>query len=128
MKTKLLLCSALAAGLLAGGFAAHASAADKAQQAKLERKAKISRADAGKIALAKVPNGTIKEAELEKEHGKLIWSFDIATPGSKDISEVQVNAKTGEVVSVEKESPAAQEKEKKPQTKEKKHQLGGNSK
>ena len=82
-------------------------------KARLESQAKISRPEAEKIALAKVPSGTIKEGELEKEKGKLIWSFDIATPGSKDITEVQVNAVTGEIVSVEKESPAAQEKEKK---------------
>ena len=43
--------------------------------------AKVSKDDAEKTALAKVPNGTIKEAEIEKEHGKLIWSFDIDHAG-----------------------------------------------
>jgi len=38
----------------------------------------------------KVPNGTVKESELEKEHGKLQWSLDVATPDSKDITEVNV--------------------------------------
>lgn len=112
MKTKTLLCSALAAGLLAGALAIPVHAGGKDKQAKLEAKAKISKADAEKTALAQVPNGTVKEAELEKEHGKLIWSFDIATPGSPDITEVQVNAKTGKLVSVEKETPADQAKEK----------------
>ncbi|HEY5163387.1 MAG TPA: PepSY domain-containing protein [Terriglobales bacterium] len=79
---------------------------------------KISKEEATKTALAKVPNGTVKEAELENEKGKLVWSFDIATPGSKDISEVQVDANTGEVVSVTKESPKAEAAEKK---KEQKH-------
>ena len=41
---------------------------------------------------------------MEKEHGKLIWSFDIATPDTKDITEVNVDAITGDVVSVEKEA------------------------
>ena len=70
-----------------------------------------------KIALAKVPQGKIKEAELEEENGKLVWSFDIATPHSKDITEVQVNAVTGEIVSVEKETPTDQKKEKKKEAK-----------
>ena len=39
-------------------------------------------------------------------------------PGSKNITEVQVSALTGEVVSVEIETPAQQEKEKKDKEKE----------
>ena len=85
---------------------------EKEEQAKLEAQAKVSRADAEKTALAKVPNGTIKEGEIEKEKGILIWSFDIATPGTKDITEVGVNAVTGEVVSVEKETAEQEAKEK----------------
>ena len=84
----------------------------KEKEAKLESQAKISKADAEKIALGKVPGGTIKEGELEKEKGKLIWSFDIATPGTKDITEVHVDAISGEVVAVEKESAGAEKKEK----------------
>lgn len=60
--------------------------------------AKITKKEASKIALAKVPGGKIKEAELEKENGKLIWSFDIKIKGAKDITEVQVDAITGNVV------------------------------
>ena len=82
-------------------------------QAKLQAQAKVTRADAEKTALGRVPDGTVKEAELEREHGKLVWSFDIATPGTKDITEVHVDAITGEVVDVEKESPDREEKEKK---------------
>jgi len=41
----------------------------------------------------------------------LIWSFDVATPNSKDITEVNVDAVTGEVVSVEKESAESEAKE-----------------
>lgn len=86
-------------------------ASEQEHQAKLAAQAKISRADAEKTALQKVPNGTIKEAELEKEKGKLIWSFDIGTPDSKDIKEVNVDAITGDVVSVETETPEQQAKE-----------------
>ena len=75
--------------------------------------AKISRTDAERAALAKVPNGVIKEGELEKEHGRLIWSFDISSAGSKDITEVHVDATTGEVIATEKESEAHEAAEKK---------------
>lgn len=95
------------AAILLGGCAS-----EHEQQARLQAEAKVSRADAEKAALTKAPNGTIKEGELEKEHGKLIWSFDIATPASKDITEVAVDAITGEVVSVETETPKHDGKEK----------------
>ena len=83
----------------------------EAKQAKLMAQAKVSRADAEKTALAQAPNGTIKEGELEKEKGKLIWSFDITTPDTKDITEVNVDAITGDVVSVEKEAAESETKE-----------------
>ena len=97
MNLKSLICSVVAGCVLVGCVSTSSS---------LQAQAKVSRADAEKIALAKVPGGSIKEGELEKEKGKLIWSFDIATPGTKDITEVQVDAVTGEVVSVAKEAPA----------------------
>ncbi len=107
MKIKMIIYSAVAAALLAGcctekNEAKHHNKA--AWQAKLAAKAKISKEVAEQTALAKVPNGTIKEAEIEKEHGKLIWSFDVTTPDTKNITEVNVDAITGDVVSVEKES------------------------
>jgi hypothetical protein len=74
-------------------------------------KAKIERAAAEKIALTRVPGGMIKEGELETEHGKLVWSFDIAQKASPDIIEVQVDAMTGEVVAMEIETPDDQAKE-----------------
>jgi Peptidase propeptide and YPEB domain len=98
---------------------------DKDSQAKLLAEAKVSKDDAAKTALAQVPGGTIKEGELEKEKGKLIWSFDITTEGSKDITEVNVCALSGKVVDVQKESPEDQAKEKDEDVKESKHQHGG---
>ena len=118
MKIRNILCSVIAIVLIAGGLAACVSAKEK--QAKLEAQAKVTKADAEKIALAKVPGGKVTESGIEKEKGKLIWSFDIATEGSKDITEVQVDAVSGEVVSVEKETPAEQAKEKEADAKEKK--------
>jgi hypothetical protein len=74
--------------------------------------ANVSKSDAERIALTRAPGGTVKEAELEKEHGKLVWSFDIATPGTVDVTEVQVDAVTGQVVSVERETLDQQRAEK----------------
>src|SRR4051812_10467295 len=75
--------------------------------------AKVTRAEAERIALSKVQNGVVKEAELEKEHGRLIWSFDISTPGSSEITEIHVDANTSEVIAVEKEDEAHEKAEKK---------------
>ncbi|HEY5232124.1 MAG TPA: PepSY domain-containing protein [Verrucomicrobiae bacterium] len=113
MKIKMIVCSVVAASLMVGCVSEKENHHDKqAKQAKLLADAKISKDDAQKTALAKVRNGTIKEGELEKEDGKLIWSFDIKTPDSKDIKEVNVNAVTGDVVGdVETETPSAQSKE-----------------
>jgi hypothetical protein len=110
MKSKYLFAATLTLALLAAGLVGCATAAQ--EQAQLAAQAKVSRATAEQTALGKVPGGTIKEGELEKEKGKLIWSFDIATPGSKDISEVAVDAISGAVLSVAKETPEDQAKEK----------------
>jgi len=72
---------------------------------------KVSKETAMATALAKVPGGTIKDGELEKEKGKWIWSFDISIPGSADIKEVAVDAMTGAVLDVATETPADQAKE-----------------
>ena len=83
------------------------TAAQKAQ-------AKVTEAEAKATALAKIPNGVVKSSNLEMEKGRLVWSFDIARPDSKDITEIQIDAKTGKIVSVEKETPAQEAKEAKP--------------
>ncbi|MGH7951133.1 MAG: PepSY domain-containing protein [Limisphaerales bacterium] len=112
MKTKMIVCSALAISLLAGCMSEKSEHHDKqARQSKLMAEAKVSQNAARQTALAKVPGGIVKEGELEKEHGKLIWSFDVATPDSKDITEVHVDAVTGDVVSVGKESAESEAKE-----------------
>ena len=105
MNYKAIFGIALAAGLLAG------CASEESEQAALQAQAKISKDQAQQTALAKVPNGTVKEGELEKEKGKVVWSFDVTTPASKDITEVNVDAITGDVVSVEKETAENEAKE-----------------
>src|SRR5436853_6755459 len=93
MKNKNIICSIVSLGLLAAGLMGCET--EKHSKANLEAEAKVSKADAQKTALAAVPGGMIKEGELEKEKGKLIWSFDTATPGTKDITEVQEDAISG---------------------------------
>ncbi len=107
MKTKIIFGGLLAAALIAAGCAT-----EKQEQAELRAQAKISKEQAAQTALARAPGGTVKEAELEKEKGHVIWSFDIATPGSKDITEVGVDAITGQMLSVETETPEQQKAEK----------------
>lgn len=74
-------------------------------------RAKIPKAQAEQIALGKAPGGRIRSAELEHEKGALVWSFDITMPGTRDITEVLVNADTGAVVEVSKETPKQQHDE-----------------
>ena len=113
MKIKLAWSSILAATLLAGCASEPAEHQDKqSEQAELAKEAKISQEDAQKTALSRVPGGVVKESEIEKEHGRLVWSFDIATPDSKDITEIEVDAQTGIVVAVETEPAGKEAKEK----------------
>jgi uncharacterized membrane protein YkoI len=99
----------LTLGLVAG-FAA-AAFASQPTEAELMKQAKIKKAEAEQIALAKVSHGIVKSAEIEKEKGHLVWSFDIARPGTHDITEILVDAKTGKIISIQTESPRDQAKE-----------------
>jgi uncharacterized membrane protein YkoI len=103
---------AVAAAILVTGLTTSIPATSQETQNQLQAEAKVPQAAAEKTALAKVPNGKIKSGELEREHGKLVWSFDISVPHSKNITEVQVDAKTGKIVVVEIETPKDQAKEK----------------
>lgn len=100
----LILCATLV------GAGASASAV-RETPAQLLKETAITERQATAAALAKVPHGLVKSSELEREHGRLIWSFDIATPASTVITEVNVDAKTGKVVAVHKETPADERKE-----------------
>ena len=97
----------IAAILLAAGMPAL-----KEAEPGLRAQAKVSYEDAQKTALAKVKGARIKSAELEKEKGKLLYSFDMKTKGRSGIDEVQVDALTGDVLSVEHEGAAEEAKEK----------------
>ena len=110
---KLIRSSFIGLGLVIALLPGCASEKDEEMQSQ----AKISKAQAERIALSHAPGGTIKEGELEKENGRLIWSFDISTPGSVDTTEVNVDAQSGQVVSVSKETPVQEKNEKKEEAK-----------
>jgi hypothetical protein len=63
--------------------------------------------------------GKFKSAELEKEHGKWIYSFDILNKEGK-IIEVEIDAYTGVVIAVQEETPEKEAAEKAQEKAEKK--------
>jgi uncharacterized membrane protein YkoI len=105
---------------------AHAARAPKGQAAKesdekkLQAEAKISEADAQKTALAAVPGGKVEKHELEREDGKLIYSYDIKVAGKSGVEEVHVDAITGKVIKHEHEAPKTEAAEKKAEAAKKK--------
>jgi len=74
-------------------------------QADLARKARIPEVDARRTALAAVPHSRVKSGELEREHGHLIYSYDLTVPGRSGIEEVAVDAISGKILSREHEGP-----------------------
>ena len=69
-----------------------------ADDAKLLAEAKIKEPAARATALAWVRNGTVRSEELEREHGHLIYSYDIKVARKSGIDEVNVDAMTGKVI------------------------------
>ena len=74
-------------------------------EADLQREAKMSMAAARAMAKREVPGATIASGEIEREGGKLIYSFDMKTAGKSGIDEVNIDAMTGKLVSKAHESP-----------------------
>jgi DNA-binding beta-propeller fold protein YncE len=100
----------LAVGLVTAG-SVFAQTAKPNSQAALMREAKITKAVATKTALEQVPGGKVRSSELEREKGKLIYSFDIKVAGKSGIEEINVDAMTGAIVAHEHEGPKAEKKE-----------------
>lgn len=117
MKKSFVLAVFISALLTTGSLAMARSARGQergeegANQEKLARQAKITKERAQAIALRRAP-GTVESSELEREHGKLVYSFDIRN-AKGTITEVQVSAITGKIVRVEHESKKQEETEKK---------------
>jgi hypothetical protein len=89
----------------------------EANEQELARQAKVTKEAAQTTALERAP-GTVESAELEREHGKLVYSFDIRN-GRGTIDEVQVSAITGKIVRVEHENKKQEAAEKRKDAKEK---------
>ena len=86
-------------------------------QSAMKKEAKISMEKAREIALKRAP-GTVTSSELERENGKLIYSFDIKTSKS-GVTEVNVNAIDGKIVAVAHENATKEADEKKQEEKDK---------
>jgi len=70
----------------------------------LMAKVKVSEDSARAIALRRVPGGTVQALELEREGGRLIYSWDIKVAGKPGITEVHVSAVSGRILAVEHEA------------------------
>jgi uncharacterized membrane protein YkoI len=95
-------------------------ATKKESQSALKKEAKIPEATARATALKEVPNGKVKSSEIERENGKLIYSFDIVAPGKSGVEEVNIDAIDGSVVAHEHESAKTEKKEAAAESKTKK--------
>src|SRR5947209_17096846 len=117
MKSKIAVLTLIAVFGLGTATMHAAETKKKEDQAALQKEAKISMEKAREIALKKAP-GTVKSSELEREKGKLIYSFDIQTKSKKEITEVNVDAMDGKIVAVEHENAKKEAEEKKQEAKE----------
>ncbi len=70
---------------------------------------KISAAQAGKIALAKVHGKVQGKPKLENEDG--VWQYAVIVMSGKTMKEVGVNADTGKITAVETVTAAEEAKE-----------------
>lgn len=100
--------SGLVIALAALACSHQASVPMKEESSGLSAEAKVNPETARRTALAKVPEGKIAKEELEREGGKLVYSFDIKAGTQPGIDEVQVDAVDGSVVSVKHEDAAAE--------------------
>lgn len=94
--------------LLAGGTAAgiHAQGTGikvKEEKPGLLKLAKVTPEQAEAVVRAQFPTAVFKAGEIEREDGKLIYSFDLQVPGTKGIEEVHVDAVTGKIIKTEHE-------------------------
>jgi len=77
----------------------------------LAKEAKVTESAAAAAAQKRVPKGTIQAVELEREGGRLLYSYELKVPGKTGIDEVNVDAKTGKSLRTEHESPAKERME-----------------
>jgi len=81
-------------------FGLHASKAQESQET-LQGQAKISQAQAEKIAKDKTGVATVRGVDLAKNNARGTWSVDVAkNKQTKDLVSVDVDAKNGKVLAV----------------------------
>jgi Peptidase propeptide and YPEB domain len=92
--------------LSTGVSAALAASAGPHQQARVTTAAahsKITRAQAAKIAKAKVPHSHVIEIESDDRHDRAVWKVKLGTPHGRVV--VDVDKKTGKATIVKKSGP-----------------------
>ena len=107
MKPKDFLRSVILIVALAAFGISSGVASDKSEA---KHSSKIT-ARAERIALTKVPGGSIRSAELETARGRRFWSVYIAKPGAKNAKEIRVDATSGRILAVQTERPEDQAEE-----------------
>lgn len=80
------------------------ASANEHSKATEHSKPSVSMEAAQKTALSQVPGGSIKEAELEKENGRLVYEFEVVD-SSHRVSKIDVDANSGDIVGVEHKYP-----------------------
>jgi Peptidase propeptide and YPEB domain len=108
MKPKDFLRSVILIVALAAFGISSGVASDKIEA---KQSSKITKARAERIALTKVPGGSIRSAELETAQGRRFWSVYIAKPRSKNAKEIRVDATSGQILAVQTERPEDQAEE-----------------
>lgn len=74
-------------------------------QAELQKEAHMTMVEARVLAEKTNPKATIQTGEIEREGGKLIYSFDMKTAGKSGIDEVNIDAMTGKLIANQHETP-----------------------
>jgi uncharacterized membrane protein YkoI len=92
-------------------FALGVSSGIASEKLEAKHSSKITKAIAERIALTKLPGGSIRSAELETVRGQRFWAVYIAKPGSKNAKEIRVDATSGQILAVQTERPADQAEE-----------------
>jgi Peptidase propeptide and YPEB domain len=102
---KTLIIGGIALGLAGGAFFYQGTdgmenvlASTNGNESKLIEEAKISEAEAEKIAKEEA-SGEVTEKDVEKENGTIVYEFDIKTEAGE--TEVEIDGMNGEVLQVE---------------------------
>jgi uncharacterized membrane protein YkoI len=65
--------------------------------------ATISDAAARAVALERFPNGQIVDAEIDEDHGRVMYKYELHIASERRTVDVDIDAKTGAIVAVEED-------------------------